>query len=212
MARPTEINYEAVAKAAQAISEIGLEPSARKIREKLKTGSLTTILKHFNLWQLKSTQEPKAIEPGALDKSITAAIIQHIQMEVKEGHLDIAAQLDDQGKENLALLEHVDKLELELEALSAEKEQLKEKNAEVHGMYKVLVGERSLLNQRLKTAAQELESLKVETAVSEAYMQSQAAVIRDNDNLASKLAKETKRADDAVNELERLLNFSGEHK
>lgn len=50
------LNQEDVFLAAQEIEKSGEEPSAKKIRDHIGSGSLTTISKYFKQWQVQKTQ------------------------------------------------------------------------------------------------------------------------------------------------------------
>lgn len=112
MGRVSNLNYQQIAKVANSIKNNGEKPTARSVREVLGTGSMATIIKFLQEWNLDQNQYIQTID--LLDPSITRAINNVIATKIQERTDDITLQLKE--------------LQFECNALVAENAQLTEVN------------------------------------------------------------------------------------
>jgi chromosome segregation ATPase len=73
MARPG-ISYEAVKAAAVALLEQGSYPSVLRLRERLGTGSHSTINEHLKRWQQEMAEQPTLVLPPAVPPAVMPAL------------------------------------------------------------------------------------------------------------------------------------------
>jgi hypothetical protein len=202
MGRNTTINYERVAQAAEEIKNIGLIPSARKVREKLQTGSMSTILKYLQDWELKQLPQTDAVHPKELDSTVSEAISNEIKKQVDELTLEALSKLDDQIEQNSMLLSEIEQLKEMLVNLKADNEKYKLTNAKCLGSLETTQSELQLANEVLNELRAEKETIVKEVAANKAKLESFEIYKDQVERLRSELAltKKSKPQKNYINE------------
>lgn len=73
MAR-TGISFEDVRDAAESLLGRGLNPTIQRVRERLGTGSNTTISEHLKSWQCQLNETPKSVLPPTVPETVMTAL------------------------------------------------------------------------------------------------------------------------------------------
>lgn len=132
MARESTVTFEQVAATADKIKAEGGKPTSRAIREALGTGSMATILKHYQAWQGGQARASEAID-DALDPSIARAISNAIALKVQVATAAATAQLAELQGETAALIQENERMADENEAQAQALAGLSEQHAALVG-------------------------------------------------------------------------------
>ena len=187
MGRNLRITQEDVSAAADRIKATGEKPSARSIYSELGAGSMTTVLKYFQAWQISQpTGRADAIIPQSLQKMLASVIAQEVAMAVaamekelfniRQANHDVVAESERQMlviKHQGDLLErmHLEKAEL-LGRLAQQDENLEN------------------IQQETKTLRQNIEITKTERAKLAVRLEAMPVLKADLERLGKSLVTE----------------------
>lgn len=190
------LSFEAVATAAQKISERGERVTLRSVRAELGEGSLTTIQRHLTDWQgSKERKQAAKVDAGLeLPANIVKAIMHEIETARAAVEEELRGQLDD------ALADR--------EALAGEIERLKEEHLEAQiranqeiGKNEVLQAQLAAMTKFKNDAEQEARNEKSRAEACTARLESAAREL-ENAKANTKEAKaEAKQAHEEAAEL-----------
>lgn len=150
MSRASNITYDQVAAAANAIKAAGDKPTARRVREALGTGSMATVLKYFQRYQGGNTakQEQDDNQDISLDPAIVKAITTAIAAQVAAAGVESEQKIADLQGEITALIQENERISTDNEALDVEIDALKQRAAKLTGQMETISNEtRNLTNQ-----------------------------------------------------------------
>lgn len=147
MARTTNITFDQVAAAANAIKAAGDKPTARRIRDALGTGSMATILRFFQQWQGGSAEAVDGEEGQeiTLDPAIIKAITTAIAAQVAAAGIDAAQTIANQQGEIAALVQENERLNADMENLEAVLDDMKNRAATLTGQRDAIRAEKDRL-------------------------------------------------------------------
>ena len=132
MVREANITIEQVAAAADNIKANGGKPTARKVREVLGTGSMTTILVFFRHWKAGQIRQSQMID-DTLDPAIGRVISDQIAAKVLAATVDANERLADSQVEIDSLIADNERQSSEIDAQDAEITELHEKKSALAG-------------------------------------------------------------------------------
>ncbi len=123
------VSYDQVAAVADSLVAEGVNPSIRKVMERLKTGSGTTIHRHMTRWRNERQT------PVAVTSDLPVAVCSAIHAEIERAKAEVRAEFENrlvicqEEANDLAALgksleDQLDKLTEEFDAVSAERETL----------------------------------------------------------------------------------------
>ena len=125
MARTSTVSFEQVAAAAHGLLAKGVTPTARALRDALGTGSMATVLKHFQAWQAGQARPGPA--PTTLPRELERLLLDFTAREVVSAKALLESELAFAQQANADLMneyerqgEALDELGAALEARSAE--------------------------------------------------------------------------------------------
>lgn len=149
MARVSNITFDQVAAAANAIKAAGDKPTARRVREALGTGSMATVLKHFQRYQGgNTTHDQDDNQDINLDPAIVKAITTAIAAQVAAAGVEHEQKIADLQGEIAALIQENERISTDNEALDVEIDALKQRVAKLTGQVETISNEaKGLANQ-----------------------------------------------------------------
>lgn len=188
MARISNITFDQVAAAANAIKAAGDKPTARRVREALGTGSMATVLKHFQRWQggggnvdQGDVDEQQEI---TLDPAIVKAISTAIAAQVAAASAESASRIAELQGEIAALIQENERLTTENEIIDAELKDKTDTNATMTGKLYGKTDENRRLIDDLQVERKAREAADVSAEVAKARL---AATDEIRQSLADKL-------------------------
>jgi len=165
MARPG-VTYNDVAKACEKIAKDDGKVSINSVRNMLGgTGSPNNLSKHIRTWKESTTQTEGAAEI-TLPESVVVSITNEIARSVEEAKAELQDELTALQKEHTLVIEHCDKLDVELESV---KKETSESNNELQAAKAVIAekdGVIESLNVSLKTAQEQVEEYRANAEMS----------------------------------------------
>ncbi len=172
------INYDDVKHAAIHLLSQGIAPSVQKIREKLGTGSNTTIAEHLNLWREEYATKEIHHLPANMPKELISAIdvLWQAAMEQAANQLAVTKKALSEQQEKLqqekALIEQ--KLSEFQVRINDCQQQLEIKNVQLQ----TAQTERAVLQERLSKQSEEIDALQSqhETRLKQAYDEKHVAI------------------------------------
>jgi chromosome segregation ATPase len=161
MARESNISYEHVANAADAIRAKGGKATSRAVRDALGTGSMLTIGRHLNAYKAGQTQPPSSPD-NAMDPNVARAINIHIAAKVQEATSATIASLNDLQAEYEALLAEGERQAAELEEVTTARAALVSENAALSGRNQQLEADNARLVADLQAERALTETARVD--------------------------------------------------
>ena len=192
------VTYDEVAKVAEAILTEGGEPSTKNVRERLGSGSNTTIGEHLRKWRVKraemSAPEVQTALPGEIARVVTAYINSQIQLVKNAADALLAAERKAAADADAEA--EVEQLTDELEANRSQMAQLEVAVAETTGRLKqandayIALDAKYLSAEHRAAEAEEVAAI-AETRVEAAERRSVEAVAREQEARADLKANRT---------------------
>ena len=152
MAR-TGINFEDVRDAAESLLGRGLNPTIQRVRERLGTGSNTTISEHLKSWQQQLAETSKGVLPPTVPETVMTALDAFWKIAVQNA----AATFDEQ---RIAAARAVSEAEQSRDTASAERQQAESDANELRRQLDAAqtsareLADRLLVEQERRTAAE----------------------------------------------------------
>ena len=122
MGRPG-ITYEEVAQTAELLAKKGINPTITQVRDKLGTGSRSTIHQHLTEWR-KTIPSKTAVNKPVLPLKIQSALMAEIEFRVDEARAELQEEMERLRSEAETLAEDGKELEAEMDALRERNETL----------------------------------------------------------------------------------------
>lgn len=145
----SDINYQTVAAAAEALEKLGMEPSVRAVREKLGGGSNTTLAPMVRQW--KEARAARLFSNVQLNPAISDLVIAQIAEVASQAANDANIRAKDAA-------DAFDELSAELKTVEA---RLAEKEAALHALHDKVLQQRGQLNERVR----EIEEIRAQCAL-----------------------------------------------
>jgi len=149
MGRPAKCSQEAVSQVCEQISREGRTPTVAEVRDVIKGGSNTTLLRFMHAWAASRAAPPEAALE--LPASITAAISGFVWQQVVEARAGLEARLAEARRERDLLLDENEDQGDQIEALESE---LSERNRQTA----LAQGQAQQLRQELAAAIAERDA------------------------------------------------------
>ncbi len=166
MAREATITFEQVSAAAETIKAQGGKPSSRSVREMLGTGSMATILKHFQQWQGGHSRQGQAFDE-ALDPIIAKTISTHIADKVHSSTMSLTTQIAEQQTEMDSLITENERQAAEIESITAAFNALQDRHNQQSGVVQQLEAEATRFATELMAERQATETARIQLAKAE---------------------------------------------
>lgn len=157
------ISYEQVAAAADVVMAEGQKPTIRAVRDRLGSGSLTTIHKHLEKWH-GSIQQPAAAVL-TLSQNLTNAIVAEISKNTAEARAGLEEKLHDALTACADLADAGERLELEREEFETQLIELATARDHVAGKAAQLEADLTLTAERAEREKESARNAQVELAM-----------------------------------------------
>lgn len=166
MAKPAKVSYEQVAAVADKMIAQHEQPTARKIRETLGVGSMSTIVHLFHQWEGGQVRQSQTVA-DLLSHSIAHAISEEIANKVQAATAAITLRLANLQDESEALIAENKQQESDIAILATEQASLLEQNAALTGRIQQLEVEAARIAAELNSERNAAEAARVALAKSE---------------------------------------------
>ena len=188
MARIASITEEQVHAAADQIRATGAKPTARAVQAALGSGSLTTVLRHFQTWQAR--QAKTAARDVVLPTSLQRGLIDWIGEEIAAARAELQAELvaNQQLLEGLTAENETLSSTIELQAEALESSQ--SETAELVGRLAQVESGLSRANDDAANERNAAERARTELAKAELRLEALPRLERDLDRLQADHEKE----------------------
>ncbi|WP_052007259.1 DNA-binding protein [Burkholderia paludis] len=162
MANEPNISQEKVSKVAEQIRDAGGRPTVRAIRERLGTGSMTTVLKFFQVWQ--DAQIRPAEVPVVLPHAVQRGVLDFVAAEVERGRAELRTDLEIANQVNADLVLEFERQAAVGENLSASLVRADAEKAELSGRLARMEAERDEARRGAAAERAAAESVRLDLA------------------------------------------------
>ncbi|NLP65534.1 DNA-binding protein [Paraburkholderia sacchari] len=188
MAREPSISQDQVSRVAEAIRLEGKKPTAREVRDRLGTGSFSTILKLMKAWD--DSQVKPAEPPVVLPQGLQRGLVEFVASEVERTRAELRAEIDLANQANEDLIRECERLAMTVENLTASLEAVHAEKAGLSGQLREVEGERDAARQDASAERQAAESARTELAKALLRLEAMPRLEKELDELRQELARE----------------------
>lgn len=180
MPREASITYDQVAAIAANIKAAGRRPSPRQIREHHGSGSLGTIHRLFQQWEIGQAQPERTL---ALPPQLQRAILDFIAQELTAAGADLEARLSDAQTAANDLAAENERLARNIQALDESLADLRGENASLTGRIEQLEADLVSVQGQAAEERQAAEAARTELAKAQVRLESLPAIEQENERL-----------------------------
>jgi len=188
MAREATITQKQVNEVAERIRAKGAKPTARGVREELGSGSMATVLKYLQVWQMGQVQQAQA--QVTLPPELQRALLDFIGQEVADAKLSLEADLAVAQQVNVDLIAESERQAATIEKQESEIDTLRVALAEAQGRLLQLKVSLDASQAEAETHRQAAESTRTELAKSEMRLEGLYKLELELSNMKSALESE----------------------
>lgn len=188
MARESTISQDQVNAIANAMRAEGNKPTARAIRDQLGTGSMATILKHFQIWQ--SSQVKAAETPVTLPPGLQRALVDFVAQEIAAAKADLHADLVAVQQANGDLIAESERQSVTIEQQGGDIEVLSAEKAELSGRLSQMDNDLNIARNEAAAERLAAENARTELAKAQLRLETMPRLEADIDRLRADLEKE----------------------
>lgn len=185
MARDPSISQDQVTRAAEAIRDTGVRPTARAIRDQLGSGSMATVLKYLRAWQ--DAQVRPAESPVALPQALQRSLLDFVAGEVERSRSQLGEDLAAANQANADLILECERNALTIENLTSALETVHGEKAELAGRLGQVEAERDVAHDAAAAERQAAETARTELAKALLRLEAMPRLQGDFDDLKAQL-------------------------
>lgn len=181
MARDPSITQDQVTRAADAIRDTGVRPTARAIRDQLGSGSMATVLKLLQAWQ--DAQVRPAESPVALPQALQRSLLDFVAGEVERNRSQLGEELAAANQANADLILECERNALTIDNLTSALETVHGEKAELAGRLGQVEAERDAAHDAAAGERQAAETARTELAKALLRLEAMPRLQHDLDDL-----------------------------